>query len=223
MPTGQQIIDRALRLLTVLSSGKAATPQESADALVALNDMISSWQLSRLSAYAHQTEVLTLVPSQGSYTIGPAGNLDTTRPAAIVVAYLRQNGEDTPVTIFSRELWAALPSKAELGTPECLNYENTMPQGILQCYPVPKTAGTLHLVTRVPLTAFSLTGDLTLPPGYARAIAYNLAVELAPEWEVPVPKAVALVAIESLAAIQRANQEPVNAHQELIGLTGRGV
>jgi hypothetical protein len=53
----------------------------------------------------------------------------------------------------------------------------------LHLNPVPSAADTLVLYTWQQLSRFAATSDtFDLPPGYARAIRYNLALELAPEY-----------------------------------------
>lgn len=219
MATGQTIVNRALRLLGAVASGEAPKAQESADGLEALNTMLESWQLDKLSVFAHRTEVFSLVPSQASYTIGPAGNFNTVCPVRIETAFSRVGGVDTPVSVFSSSTWAALPSKSLTGaTPACLNYERGAPLGILQVFPVPSAVSALHLVTWVPLTAMALGTQVALPPGYERAIVYNLAIELAPEFEKEPSQAVVKVANDALTMVKRANLRAIEATKELSGL-----
>jgi len=218
MATGQSIINRALRLIGVIASGEGPTAQESADALEALNQMIDSWRTDRLTVYAYQLEALPLTSGIGTYTIGPSGTLVTTRPERIVEAFVRVGNADTPVTIFTASQWNALPNKSlQDSLPECIYYEGTMPDGTLQCFPVPGTSASLQLMTWVPLAAVDLATTIALPPGYERAIIYNFAIEIAPEYERDVSNAVARVATDSLAAIKRANQRPIESWKDLDG------
>jgi hypothetical protein len=80
----------------------------------------------------------------------------------------------------------------------------------LTVYPVPTIAMTLNLWSWKPLSSFAAVTDVvSLPPGYEKAIAYNLAIELAPENEVPVPATVERGAITSKKLIKRTNFTPV--------------
>ena len=45
-------INRALRLLGVLAEGESPSASESRDALVALNQMLDSWDTERLAVFA---------------------------------------------------------------------------------------------------------------------------------------------------------------------------
>lgn len=219
MATGQTIINRALRLIGAIASGESPTGQESTDALEALNAMLETWRLEKLVVFAHQTESLTLIPNQGTYTIGPTGGLNTIRPIKIEEAYVRQGDLDSPVNIFTEQQWSALPSKSLADAiPECLYYEGTYPLGNLQLFPIPTVANSLKLVTWVPLAVLTLATAIALPPGYERAIAYNLAIDLAPEYEKEVPTSVIKVAGDSLSILKRANQRPIEAVKELAGM-----
>ena len=221
MATGQTLINRALRLIGAIASGKSPTAQESTDALEGLNAMLGSWQVDQLTVYAFQTESFTLTAGQASYTVGPSGQLATVRPVKLVQAVLQVNGVDTPISMFTPDQWFALPSKTLAGTPECLYYEGTVPLGALQLFPVPSEAYTLQLVTWVPLTAITLGATVVLPPGYERALAYNLALELGPEYGQAAKPAIVKIAQDSLAAIRRANMRPIGSTKELAGLFTR--
>lgn len=216
MSTGQSIINRALRLIGATASGEVATSQESADALEAMTQLIGSWKTEKLLVYARQTLALSLVPAQQVYTIGPTGNLVANRPIRIEEAYLRVNSQDYPLTIVTEALWAALPDKlSQAEYPEWLLYRGAMPNGELTLYPIPSAVHTLYLVTWTALETIGLADTVSLPPGYERALVYNLAIDLAPEYEKEVPQAVAMIASDSLASIKRANQRPIEAMQEL--------
>jgi hypothetical protein len=51
-------INRALRLLGVLAEGETPSASVSQDALMALNQMIDSWNTERLSIFSTQDQVL---------------------------------------------------------------------------------------------------------------------------------------------------------------------
>ena len=72
MATAQTTINRALRLIGAISSGESPTTDESNDGLTALNAMLESWQLDRLTVFAFQDKTFTLVASDGSITLGAA-------------------------------------------------------------------------------------------------------------------------------------------------------
>ena len=91
MSTAATIIARSLRLLGQIEAGGTPSSDEYADGLTALNAMVSSWNNDGLMCYARQTESLTLSASTASYTIGPGGTLNTTRPVAIEGAWILSN------------------------------------------------------------------------------------------------------------------------------------
>jgi hypothetical protein len=223
LATAATLIARAHRLLGLVGSGESPTADEYADGLIALNAMLDSWNNERLMCYAMRDESLTLAVSTTSYSIGPAGALITTRPVQIEAAYVVYGSTSySDVRIINEEEYAAIPDKTSAATwPDRIYYQPTMPNGTLYVYPVPNAASALHLITRTPLTAFSATTDtVSLPPGWEEALATNLAIEIAPEYQTEPKQAVYKMATESKANIKRQNFRPIKAGSELAMLVG---
>ena len=107
MATAQTTINRALRLIGAISSGESPTTDESNDGLIALNAMLESWQLDRLTVFAFQDKTFTLVAADGSITLGAAGNI-TTRPDRIESVYITASGTDYPVTMVTAGEWHSI-------------------------------------------------------------------------------------------------------------------
>lgn len=219
MATAQTIVDRAARLVSGISSGESCTADESADGLIALNAMLESWQIDKLDVWAFVDTAYSLVAGTQSYTVGPAGNFALTpRPAKIEECFVRYSNTDSPVELVTAEQWFAIRDKTSTSTyPDRAYYEPSLATGTLLVYPKPNAVSSLHIITwQVVSTLASLSTSIALPPGYERAMAYNLAVEWAgPEFGIPVPDSVSRIAIESHGAIKRANHRPIANHSPM--------
>lgn len=226
MATAQTLIDRAARLVGGVASGESCTAAESADGLIALNAMLEAWQIDKLDVWAFVDTAYSLVSGTQSYTVGPAGNFALTpRPYRIEECFVRYSNIDSPVELLTAEQWFALSSKTDTATyPDRAYYEPSLATGTLLVYPKPNAVSSLHIVTWQVVTALATLGTtVTLPPGYERAIAYNLAVEWAgPEFGVPVSDTVQRIAMESHGSIKRANHRQIANHSPM-GSVWRGV
>jgi hypothetical protein len=222
--TAQTLIDRALRLIGAVESGESPTAQESADGLVALNAMLGSWQTERLIVFAYLDSYVSLTPGDSSYTLGPSANIPLTpRPSKLENCFIRANGVDYPVQLVDQKRWFAIADKtAQSDVPDMGYYEPAIPTGTLLLYPVPTVAHQLHVVTWTPVPEFAtLATAVALPAGYERALAYNLALDVAPEYQLAPAASVQLAAAEALAGIKRVNQRPMTAYTELGMMLGR--
>lgn len=209
MATVADIIERAMRLCGQLGSGQSATAAEKADGLVALNAMLDDWNNDSLMCFAFQAETLTLANGTSSYTVGTSGDLNTTRPVEIVNAYIVQSNISYPVEVIDETRYAAIVDKTTTADwPDRLLFRPTIAssQATVIVWPVPNAARTLKLTTRVQVAAFAAATDtVTLPPGWVKAMAANLCVEIAPEFETVASAEVKAMAASSLARIKRAN------------------
>jgi hypothetical protein len=223
MATAQTLIDRAGRLIGAIASGESFTATESADCLTALNAMLESWQTEKMVVYAFVDTALTMVATDASYTVGPAGNFALTpRPDKLENIFVRANDIDYAVEQIDRDRWYAIPDKtSDSDIPMFAYYEPTLPTGTLLLWPVPNSAYSLHVVTWTTVSSLAaLSTSVALPQGYERAIAYNLAIEIAPEFGKDPSQTVVSVANESKAAIKRVNSRPMKAYTELGALIG---
>lgn len=204
--TALDLIKRALRLLGVLSVGETVEDDLANNALIALNSMLDSWAIEALTIYQVKYETFSLTSGVATYTIGTGGVFNTDRPDRIQGGYVSLSGSDYPFTVISPEQWNEITFKSITSTwPSALRYDASVPLGVINLYPVPN-GGTITLNAYKALQNFSaITDVVVLPRGYDRAITYNLAIELAPEYQTTVTPEVAKIARDSKASIQMIN------------------
>jgi hypothetical protein len=201
-------------LIGVLSEGETATASQLQDGLASLNDMMSSWSTENLIIFQSVREEFSLVPGTGSYTMGVGGVFNTSRPLEIEIATIEDQSStptlEIPLEIINLEQRAMIAQKDTQSTfPTQLYVEYENPLAVLYPWPVPSAAHKLVLYSRKPLTAFASANTvISLPPGYERALRFNLAPEIAPEYGRVVSNDVLTIASESKANIKRINKKP---------------
>lgn len=205
MTTARQIIKRALQRNGVLTKNEAPSGDEASDGLSMLNDMMASWSNDSLMIYARLSESFPLVSGQDVYTIGSGGDFDTDRPLQILTAFTRIGDIDYDISIIPDISYDGITQKnISSSIPEVMFYQASFPLGKITIYPVP-TTGTLHIRSEKQLTQFpSLDTDVELPPGWDRALIFNLAIELAGEYGQAVDEATFLIAMDGLNKIKTA-------------------
>ena len=214
MTTANDLIKRAMRLAGALGKGETPDDDEAQDGLTALNSMLDSWKTERLAVFQIVQASHTWASGQSSRTIGESGSpsFSAQRPVRIDSAIVTDsNSNDYPLTILldRTEYDSIVVKTTESSLPSWLFYDPAYPNGTLYLYPVPSAQVTLKLNTWQTLQLFdTLTEELSLPPGYERAIVYNLALELAPEFGTgrKIDPQVPSIAIQSKAAIKTLNQ-----------------
>lgn len=205
MTTARSIIKRALLKNGVLTKNESPSGDEASDGLESLNDLIGSWSNDSLLIYARVSESFPLVSGQSSYTIGSGGDFDTSRPLQILTAFTRIGSIDYEIDIINDTAFDGITQKdISSSIPEVLYYDASNPLATITIYPVP-TTGTLHIRSEKQLTEFTtLDTDVDLPPGWDRALIYNLALELASEYGQPADQVTYEIAMDSLSKIKTA-------------------
>jgi len=205
-------INRALRLLGVLAEGETPSAATSQDALMALNQMIESWNTERLAVFSTQDQVFLWPAGVGNQTrtLGPTGNFVGLRPILIDDAtYFRDPGTNVSfgVKLINQQQYNGIAVKTVTSTyPQVMFVNNTFPDMTMTIYPVPTRQLEWHFVSVEELSnPATLATSLFFPPGYLRAFAYNLAMEIAPEFGVEPSPQVQRIAMTAKRNLKRIN------------------
>jgi hypothetical protein len=203
-------INRALRLIGMLAEGELPSTETANDSLMALNQMIDSWNTERLAVFCTQDQVFTWPAGLVSRTLGPTGDFVGLRPVLLDDAtYYRDPGTNVSfgVKFINQQQYNGIAVKTVTSTyPQVIFVNNTFPDVEMFVYPRPTRDLEWHFVSVQELdNPATLNTVLYYPPGYLRAFTYALAMELAPEFGVEPSPQVQRVAMTSKRDLKRIN------------------
>lgn len=222
--SAMELVTSAGRLIGVFAPGEQPTFAESNDALMVLNQLIDSWNADRLAIYTETSQDFPLVLTKQSYTLGPGGDFDTQRPARItgissILLSNPANPIEIPIPMWTREYWQEkVPVKSVDGSfPLGVYDDGNFPLRTLNFWPIPTTQNNSVRIYswQAVGAASSLNALLSYPQGYARALRFNLAVDLSAEFGAPLPPSVASIAVDSLATLKRMNAPRLSLASDL--------
>lgn len=220
------VLSDALRLAGIGSPGETPSSEDTQIALDSFNGLLEDWSLQNLAVYTLVDAIYALVNGQGGYTIGAAGNFNGVRPIQIESLFVVYNSISYPVKQITNDDFNAIPYKAQTGPiPFVYQYDPAFPLGTVNFWPIPNQALPVTLTANQQLAAAALASTvLSLPPGYSRALRYNLAVDLCAEYGRDCPPDVQKIATRSMANVKRANMVPqeISVDAALMGLDGPG-
>jgi hypothetical protein len=235
MATTRELLSGAHRLLGLVNSGNVLPEAVYQDNLVALNQMIDSWSTERLAVFCTQDQTYYWEAGARIRTLGPTGDfvyiLATQSEIPIVTQdedYIGVDDATTqrPILLDDSTFFRDPSTNVSYGIkfinqlqynniavktvqstyPQVMFVNMTFPDITLSVYPVPSRMLEFHFISVQPLAnATTLSTDLAFPPGYLRAFRYNLALELAPEFNVEPPPEVRRVAMYSKRNLKRIN------------------
>lgn len=214
-----ELISRSMRLAGILESGETPTAEEATDGLGVLNDMLEGWSTESLTVFSTLEQQFSMTANVGTYTIGPAGTFNGTRPIHILSAYTRFpviGGLDYPLQMIDESRYSQIGLKSQPSQiPLMLFYDASFPQGTIKLWPVPAQATQIFITSEQQFAALANTAaTISYPPGYSLALRYALAVMLAAEFGAPIRADVAEIARNSKADIKRANKVPPVAQSD---------
>lgn len=210
MTTAAEIIDGSLRLLGVLAEGETPSAAVMQDSIMAINQMIQSWDTERLAVFSTQDQTFTWPANVISRTLGPTGDFVGNRPIEIDDStYFKDpsSGLSFGIKLINQQQYDGIAFKTVTSTyPQVMWVNNTFPDLEMTVYPVPIKALEWHIISVETLTEVSnVATDMYFPPGYLRAFRYNLACELAPEFGVEPSPQVQRIAMTSKRNLKRIN------------------
>lgn len=212
MSTALDLIKSSLRCINALASGEAPTNDEAQDSLRILNEMLDAWTAERLMIFTTDRQVFPLIAGQQDYTFGLGGDFNAPRPAKIDQASIIQISNplqplEQAIQMFTDQEWQELPIKLVPSQIPCGVYDSgEFPLRTLSYWGIPGANLETALYTWQALTQPSLLKTtIAMPPGYAEAMRYNLAVRLAPEFGATVTQELATLAQLALARVKTIN------------------
>jgi hypothetical protein len=202
MATGRILVKKAMQKAGILAWNESPSASEASDGLDALNDLVASWANDDLLCFARTLESFPLTGAN-EYTIGTGQTFDTARPTAIIVATIRCQNTDTPLSIIPDDMFEVfVADKASSGLPRFLTYDNGFPVGKIRLAPAPISGYVLRLMTEKPLSEFTLDTDVELPPGWRRTIITNLGEDLRADYSLPADPGAERIARDALGSIK---------------------
>jgi hypothetical protein len=202
-------INRALRLLGILAEAETPSAAMSQDALMAMQQMIESWNTERLSVFCTQDQVYSWPSSEITRTLGPTGDFVGNRPVLVDDAtyFKAPSGVSYGIKMINQQQYNGIAVKTVTSTfPQVMFVNMTFPNITMTVYPKPTQVLEWHIVSVQELTQpATLDTQLNFPPGYLRAFTYNLAMEFAPEFGVEPSPQVQRISMTSKRNLKRIN------------------
>jgi len=200
--TPRTLIRGALRLIGVGGEDEDLSAATLNDAF----EMMNEWMVSQGHSFQYGivTESFDLTAGDYDYSIGSGGDFDTARPNQVLGGFIRQGGQDYHLTVMSRKEWDDKALNSYGSNPYKMYYRPSYPLGMIYLDSVIGT--TIHLDLEKAISEVAtLDTTMSMPQEYFRAIRFNMALELAPEYEKEPTQLVVKGAVESLDVIKTRN------------------
>ena len=206
MPTVSELIHSSFRLIGAIAAGEILETNELDDALVSLNQMLSSWNTEGASLVGRKRLLVSVAGTNGPYALAE-------RPVRIEAASVAAGGIDSPLEIVDSAGWESTPEKqAQSVYVRRLFCDYGYPTASVYIAPIPRLGGQLEMWIYVPITQFASLGTVVdLPPGYEMAVRYNFAIALLPEY----PRSAADPSLPAQAQMYKASIVQANAQNHM--------
>ena len=182
MMIARDLIISALRKGGVLTKQEMPAADELQDGLEALNNLLESWSNETSLAYLDTIKIIP-VPGRLEYKIGIGEEIDTKPFLSMTSVYITQGNIDYNLESISENSFAKIPNKQAVGISKFYSYNFEYPVATLCVWPRLKAGSSMTLIGERSLPSLAtIDDDLDLPPGWKRALIYNLWQDLAPEY-----------------------------------------
>ena len=183
--TAQQLIDAALRKITVLGEGESASGNQYADAQQELNYMLGTWSQQGPNLWTiTEGTAIPLISGTATYTLSP-------RPRSVATVRFAVNDvEQRPMTEWDRQDWDRFPQKAQTGAPLKYLVDRQRTSTTLTFWPIPNQTGVWtapYSYERVFQDVTQPSQDIDVPQEWLETVMVNLASRLADDYRLSGP------------------------------------
>jgi hypothetical protein len=209
--SADDLVASALRIVQVITGDQTPTSGQRSNGRQALNMLCKQWTAPPnpiapgLKMWVRTTGTITLTLNDPTYEIKTGGDLDLdVPPVRVLRAWLRDNNNyDSPLTQYDDKEWDALSSKGiDAGTPTAFFYDRQLTIGWIYLNVKPNDITTYpSLIVRYLRTIDDFDSGVDtpfFPQEWYRALKFNLALDLAAEYNKSVTQTMSNRAQESL-------------------------
>lgn len=217
-------IDAALRKIGVLTAQDEASPADHQLGLETLNRIIDSYNTQGLTITYLEDIPYTVNSWGSSITIGIGLEIDEAAPVQIEDLYWTDGASTYKSITMSYNQYADTITKNDVGIPH-RHYVQRMNDNSIKIYfdYIPQDGLVLHLMAKRPYTGVNGEGNEYLPTddikwnfGFEKMLMYRLAVELSPDFEVPLSQVVVGLAQEAEKNVFEHNYQPITLDSDIM-------
>ncbi len=191
--TGDQIVNAAMRKISVLGDGQSPSATQLANGTQALNVMLKTFMSKGMPLWAIVEYSMALTATR-TYTFGIGQTINISAPLK-VMQVIRENTNDdsqVPLNLRTHYDYNLLSSSSSTGVPTTYWYEPLNQTGKMHIWPTPDTDSitnsTLKIVYQRPFDDMVAGANtLDFPPVWQEAVIYGLAWRLCGEYGIPLP------------------------------------
>jgi hypothetical protein len=225
MTTALDLIEAAMRKINMLAAGETVSAEDASVGLKCLNSLMTALEIEAMFNRTTTNTSFTLPANTTSRTIGPAQQIAMICPTKILKgSFCRVGGIDYPLTPVSESDYNDISLKSSIGSvaPAVCFFDGGAPTGTVYFWPSASTSVEVHLLSPEPGGVAATTSTTyDFGPGEQRMVEHNLAVDLAPEFNVEASPQVQRIASNSKRMLKRANSRIPNMDMDRI-TSGRG-
>lgn len=185
----QDIINSALRKLSVIAGGSTPQAYELTNASMALNAMIKGLMVEGMPVWAMEEYTFPTVANTSQYIIGIGQTLNTAMPMKIVQAdrITGAGSPNVPMEIKTQYDYNLLPVNASSAVPVSLYYQPDEVSGTISLWPTPPDATTtIRIWYQIPFSDVTAqTDNVDFPSYWTEALIFGLAWRLSFEYGIP--------------------------------------
>jgi hypothetical protein len=181
VPTKLQLIEDALSHAGIFAPGETIPAADADSCSRNFDSFVDRLNATRQAIFSETILNVALVPGQQTRTIGPGGDINTTRPQQITAANLIFSPSTSsevrrPLDLWVEQQWSQLRFQNVQGPPLRMYQQTGYPLWTLYFYPIPDQAYGLELYVWNQLAIGTpLSSTVIFPPGYQDMLTFNLA------------------------------------------------